>query len=429
MLDRTQSPPIHEIAHLTLPPIETFTLDNGIPVYVVNMGTQEVVKVELIFNAGRPFELKHLASRATGSMLKEGTKHYDSAAIAEKFDFYGSSISTPFHIDTSNVTLHSLNKYVDQVLPTLAEMLATPSFPQKELDTFIKINQQNLQIDLSKNDTLAYRAVTELIFGKDHPYGYNSYPETYGALQREDLIQHYERCYTTGNCKIVVSGKVTDELLKSLNRYLSDAIRPGAVLTANPQAQPTLNRKVRTQNKEAETVQMAIRVGSHLFNRHHPDYAGWYMLNTVLGGYFGSRLMENIREEKGYTYNIYSTLDTMTYDGCFYIGTEVGNEFAQKTLEEIYNEMENLQEEPVDEEEMEMVRNYVLGGFLNMLDGPFNVSEVVKTIVSEDLPLSYFEKLVGDVQKVTPEDMQALAKKYLNPENFWEVVVGEIDKL
>lgn len=426
MIDRTQSPLIHEINHLVLPPVETFQLDNGIPVYVVNMGTQDVLKLELIFNAGRPFEEKHLVSRATGSMLKEGTKNYTSAEIAEKFDFYGSSISTPFHIDTSNVMLYSLGKYFDDVLPMLAEMLEMPSFPQKELDTFIQVNQQNLQIDLTKNDTLAYRAVTELIFGKDHPYGYNSFPETYGALQREDLLRHYDRCFTAGNCKIVISGKITDQVLKSLNHYLSSAIRPGVALTANPQSMPSSDRKLRIPNNE--TVQMALRVGRHLFNRHHADYPGWYMLNTIIGGYFGSRLMENIREDKGYTYNIYSLLDTMNYDGCFYIATEVGNAFINQTLDEIYKELELLRTEAVEEEEMEMVRNYVLGGFLNMLDGPFNVSDVVKTLVSEDLPLTYFEELVQNVQQVTEEDLLALAQKYLNPNDFWEVVAGEVDK-
>jgi predicted Zn-dependent peptidase len=426
MLDRTQPPLLHPIHHLVLPPVQTLTLDNGIPVHVVNMGTQEVLKVELIFNAGRPFETKQLAARATASMLKEGTKNYTSAQIAEQFDFYGSSISTPFHMDTSNVILYSLNKYVDQVLPVLAEMLAEPTFPQHELDTFIQVNQQNLQIDLTKNDTLAYRTVTELIFGKNHPYGYNSYPETYGLLERTDLLQHYERCYTAGNCQMVVSGKVTDELLTALNRHLSQAIRPGTLLTAQPQATPSPERKMRIQNDE--TVQMALRVGRSLFNRQHPDYPGWYVLNTIIGGYFGSRLMENIREEKGYTYNIYSVLDTMHHDGCFYIATEVSNEFVNQTLEEIYNELDILQQEPVEEDELEMVRNYVAGGFLNMLDGPFNVSEVVKTLVTEGLPLRYFETLVNAVQEVTAEDLLALAQKYLNPEDFWEVVAGETGK-
>ncbi|MFN7117836.1 MAG: M16 family metallopeptidase [Saprospiraceae bacterium] len=427
MLDRTQPPLIYEINRLVLPPVQTLTLDNGIPVYVVNMGTQEVLKLEVIFNAGRPYEQKQLASRATASMLKEGTASFTSADIAEKIDFYGSSISTPFNIDTSNILLYSLNKYFDKVLPILAEMLASPTFPQKELDTFIQVNQQNLQIDLTKNDTLAYRAVTELIFGKTHPYGYNSYPATYGELRREDLIRHYEHCYTAGNCKIVISGKITDEILTALNQHLGNAIRPGAALTAQPLAQPSPDRKLRIQNPD--TIQMALRVGRDLFNRHHPDYPGWYMLNTIIGGYFGSRLMENIREEKGYTYNIYSMLDTMMHDGCFYIATEVGNEFINQTLDEIYKEMEMLQTELVDEEEMEMVRNYVLGGFLNMLDGPFNVSEVVKTLVTENLPLSYFEELVSDVQKVTEEDLLALSQKYLNPNDFWEVVAGEVDKM
>jgi zinc protease len=423
MLNRTQPPLIREIDFLQLPPVEIFTLDNGIPVYVVNMGTQEVLKLELIFFAGRPFEQKQLVARATAAMLKEGTRSYDSAAIAEIFDFYGSSFRTPFNTDTANVELHSLNKYFEQVLPVVAEILAEPSFPQKELDTFIRVNQQNLQVDLTKNDTVAYRMVTELIFGAEHPYGYNSYAETYGALLREDLVQHYERCFTAGNCKIVLSGKIDSQILSALNRYIGQSIRPGAALTAHPQRQPSTTRRMHIHHPD--TVQKAIRLGRDMCNRFHPDYPGMYMVNTVLGGYFSSRLMENIREDKGYTYNIYSTLDTMCFDSSFHIGTEVNNEFANQTLDEIYREMELLRHEPVDAEEMAMVRNYVMGGFLTMLDGPFNVSEVVKTIVTEELPMDYIETLTRALQTVTPDDIMELSQKYLNPDDYWEVIVGE----
>lgn len=423
MPNRTQQPPIREIDKLELPPVQILTLDNGIPVYAVNMGTQEVLKLEIIFFAGRPFEHKKLVARATAAMLKEGSKSYDSAMIAEKFDFYGSSFRTPFNIDTTVVELYSLNKYFENVLPIVADILAEPSFPQKELDTYIQVNQQNLQIDLTKNDTIAYRTVTELIFGTEHPYGYNSYPETYRELRREDLIRHYELCFNRSNCAIVLSGKVDEKVLSTLNRYIGQAIRPGKLQQIRFESQPSPERKVHIYNPD--TVQMAIRVGCGMFSRHHPDYPGMYVLNTVLGGYFGSRLMENIREDKGYTYNIYSILDTMSFDGCFYIGTEVGNEFAVQTLEEIYKEMEKLRSELIDDEEFAMVHNYVLGGFLNMLDGPFNVSDIVKTIVSEGLSMNYFDELVQSIQAITPEQILGLAQRYLDPGDFYEVVVGE----
>ncbi len=427
MLDRTQPPLIQAIERLHLPAIPVETLDNGIPVYVVNMGTQDVVKIEIIFNAGRPYEHKQLVARATGAMLKEGVASLDSAAIAEHLDYYGSSLSTPANIDTTNIVLYSLNKYLPDVLPLVVRLLSEPLFPQRELDTFIQVNRQNLQVDLTKNDTIAYRTVTELIFGSAHPYGYNSYPDVYSALTRDDLRQHFERCYTADNCQIIISGKVEASALKLLNHTLGRAIPRGQRLDARPIIQPATTRQTLIPNPD--TVQMAIRVGRHLFSRHHPDFAGMYVLNTILGGYFGSRLMENIREEKGYTYNIYSVMDTMRFDGCFYIATEVGNEFAAQTLQEIYTEMDLLRTEPVDEEELMMVHNYLMGSFLNMLDGPFNVSDVVRTLLSENLPLSYFENFVEEVAKVTSAQLQALAQRYLDPKDYYEVVVGAVDTL
>lgn len=425
MVNRKLPPLIKTIENLQLPPIEKIELDNGIPVHIVNMGTQAVLKLEIVFFAGRPFEQKKLAARATAAMLKEGSKSYDSEAIAEKFDYYGSSFRTPFNIDTCDVVLYSLNKHFDKVLPIVAEILAAPSFPQNELDNFIQINQRNLQLDLTKNDTVAYRTITELIFGSEHPYGYNSFPETYGELLRDDLVSHYQRCFNRQNCSIILSGKIDANIIKLLNQYLGQAIHSGEKMQPKLKLQPSPKRSMRIQH--ADKVQMAIRVGRPLFNRQHPDYPGIYMLNTVLGGYFGSRLMTNIREEKGYTYNIYSVLDNMTYDGCMYIGTEVGNEFAEKTLEEIYREMEALRTAPISNDEFEMVHNYVMGGFLNMLDGPFNVADIAKTMVSEQLPISYFEKFVQEVQTITAEDMMRLAQQYLNPTDYWEVVVGAVE--
>lgn len=427
MLNRKQPPLIRPIENLRLPPIERIELDNGIPVHVVNMGTQEVLKLEVVFYAGRPFERKQLAARATAAMLKEGSKSYDSEAIAEQLDYFGSSFRTPFNIDTCDVVLYSLNKHFDKVLPIVAEVLAAPSFPQNELENFIQINQRNLRLDLTKNDNIAYRTVTEMIFGPEHPYGYNSFPETYLALQREDLLEHYQRCFNSQNCDIIISGKVTEEVLASLNRHLGQAIQAGErqeprlKLASSPERVQHINNP--------DTVQMAIRLGRQLFNRQHEDFPGMYMLNTVLGGYFGSRLMANIREDKGYTYNIYSVLDSLTYDGSLYISTEVGNEFAVQTLQEIYLEIDALRREPVSEEEFEMVQNYVMGGFLTMLDGPFNVADVVKTMVIEGLPVAHFEDFVQRVQKVSATDMMRLAEQYLNPEDFKEVVVGDIGRV
>ena len=421
MLDRSVMPNIRDVENLKVPPPEVWFMSNGIPVYEVDLGTQEIVKLELAFYAGRPFERKKLAARSTPSLLKEGTKNYSSAAIAEIMDFYGASLSTPFHMDTSNVLLYSLSKHFEKVLPILAEVISVPSFPQKELDNFIQRNQQRLQVELTKNDVLAYRKFTELIFGEEHPYGYNSFPETYAAITRDDVKAHFEENFTTGNCTIFLSGKISPQIRELVDKHLGRVILPGPKRTAHFQAPSSLPQNIRLEN--GDKSQRAIRIGCRSFNRQHEDYNAMYVLNTILGGYFGSRLMANIREEKGYTYSIYSSNESMLYDGYFNISSEVGNEFVEDTVKQIYLEMDKLKTELVEEEELSMVKNYLLGSFLTNLDGPFNIIEVVKTFILEGMPISTFEDMAHDIRNITPEHIMNMAKKYLNKENLWEIIV------
>jgi len=422
MPNRTRSPAVKEISDIEIPVAENYTLDNGIPVKVINKGTQDILKLEVVYFAGRPFEQKRLVARATSSLLKEGTKNFTSAQIAEKVDFYGGTLSVPFGLDTSNIILYSLSHHFEKLLPLLAEVVLAPTFPEEELNTFIQNNKHSLQIDLSKTDVVAYRKVTEYIFGENHPYGYNSFPETYEALERDDLIQHYQKNYSSENCKIFLSGKVTSTEIALLNQYLGHGMNSSEKPSPIIKTESTIPQKIKITHPES--VQSAIRVGCRLFNRNHPDYADWFVLNTILGGYFGSRLMANIREDKGYTYNIFSSLDTMHYDGCFYIGTEVGNELVDVTLKEIYREMKLLQEEPIKEVELSMVKNYLLGNMLTMLDGPFNLIDIIKTKSLEQLPDDSFSKLIESIKNINAEKIQSLAKKYLDSEKMWEVVVG-----
>ncbi|MFK7933157.1 MAG: M16 family metallopeptidase, partial [Saprospiraceae bacterium] len=320
------------------------------------------------------------------------------------------------------IVLYSLNKHFAKLLPILADMLRTPQFPQDELDALKQRNIQRLQVDLTKNDVVAYRQLTEHIFSKEHPYGYNSLSETYEKLQREDLLQHFQTSYVANNCTRFISGKIAPEFRKLLNMFFGQLSR--GVLRKNDM---TVNAALPTEIKYTlpDSMQTAIRIGSRMFNRQNADYQGMYVLNTVLGGYFGSRLMANIREDKGFTYNIYSSLDAMHQDGYFYVGTEVGNEFVAQSLTEIYSEFEKLKTELIDQDELTMVKNYLLGNLLTMVDGAFNISEVVKTQVMEGLDADYFERLVKNIRNIDAIEIQRLAQKYLNRADMWEVIVGK----
>lgn len=421
ILDRSIAPPIQKIKTVRLPELNHYTLDNGLLVNVLDRGTQEVMKLDVVFHAGRPFEQKPLTSRTTIGLLKEGTKHHTSAQIAEMMDFYGASLNTPFSLDTSSLLLYSLNKHFETLLPLYTEIIAEPVFPKKELQNFVQRSQQRLKVDLSKADVVAYRQITEYIFGSNHPYGYNSSVEHYTDLKQADLFEHFNKNFRCQDCSIFISGKLPKNTQELLNQHLGQ-------LPLNPKkTKPELPEITNSPSKTKiplEGVQSAIRVGKRMPNRKHPDYPALFILNAILGGYFGSRLMANIREEKGYTYNIYSTLDPMMYDGYFYIGTEVGNEFVKPTLKEIYHELKVLQEELITPEELEMVKNYLMGTLLMGLDGAFNAMEVWKALLVEGLGKDYFDNLIQVIQQITAEELRTLAQKYFQLDSFWEVIVG-----
>ncbi|MFN0034967.1 MAG: M16 family metallopeptidase [Saprospiraceae bacterium] len=426
MLNRKSAPAIHEVRHLMLPRPEVLRLDNGIQVYVLDYPGQEIVKLEAVFRAGRPEEEKRLAARATSRLLREGTLQKTGAEIAEHLDYYGASLSVPTNLDTSSFVLFSVKKYAHEVIPTFAEMLQSPSFPEDELENFRRTSIQELQVELEKGETVAYRKVTELIFGEHHPYGYNSMPEDYLAIQRTDLQHFFDTWYTPSNCLLFASGRIDDAVLKLLNQHFggtphtvdSPSLSPSRPLALSHLSPSHISLPL------PGSLQTAIKIGRKLFDRNHPDFNGLMVLNTVLGGYFGSRLMTNIREKKGLTYNIYSTVDAYLQDGCFYIATEVSPEKSAAALRAIFSEMKKLRERPVPEEEMSMVRNYILGMLLNGLDGPINSSDLVRNEIVESQSPEKFEALVQTVRSITPEALQGLAERYLQPKDFWVVTVG-----
>jgi len=420
-IDRTIAPAIQTIQRIDLPKPEKILLSNGIPVYITNLGTQEVMKLQVAIRAGRPFEDKQLASRTTTRLLREGTKRLNSAQIAEKFDFYGASLSLPTSLDYSSLVYYSMTKHFPKLIGLVTELLTQPIFPEKELNTFVENSQRRLQIDLTKNDVVAYRNVTELIFGKDHPYGYNSSAEKYKNIQQEDLIHHFKKNFHADHCTIFLSGKIDDTIINLLDQHLGQIPNGEKISSVFPTPNMTTPKKM--QFLLPDSLQKAIRIGKRSITRAHPDYIGFMVVNTILGGYFGSRLMMNIREDKGYTYNIYSIQDSMQEDACFYIATEVGNDFLQPTLQEIYLEMDRLQTDLVGAEELEMVKNYLLGNMLNMVDGPFKVTNVVKTFVLENRSFEEFQQMVDLVRSISAKEIRDLAQKHLKKEDMWEVVV------
>ena len=426
MVDRKIAPPIKNAVdfNIQLQPYQKYTLKNGIEVFVVDAGVEEVIQLEWIFMAGNRYETKNLVAAATNHLIKNGTDKYSAFDINEHFEFYGSFLNRSCYNETASLSLHSMSKHLDHLLPRVADLITNATFPKSELEIFVQNSKQRLTVNLQKSDFVASREIEKIIYGADHPYGKYSSAEAYDALTIEDLKAYYQQYYTNGECMIFMAGKIPSNALELLEKYFGSLpLRKPTIVVHDEYAEPTLKPYEEDIAVDKDGVQASIRLGQNFPNRLHPDFKEVQVLNTLFGGYFGSRLMSNIREEKGYTYGIHSYLQARKTQSAWMISTEAGRDVAAATVQEIYNEMAILRNEPVDDEELMLVKNYLLGSLLGDLEGPFQIINRWKSYILNDVGSDYFYESIKTIKEITPERLQQLANKYLWPEKFNKLVV------
>ncbi|HEY6899750.1 MAG TPA: pitrilysin family protein [Puia sp.] len=426
MLNRKVAPPIKDAIEfeLILPPYKKYTLSNGVEVYAVDLGNVDAMMINWIFDAGNWYETKNGVAAAVNSLLKNGTSARKAFDINEHFEYYGAYLNRSTNHETAEITLHCLNKHVKELLPVVAELVTDSIYPQEELDIYKKNGQQRLQVSLKKSDFVASRLIEAYLYGEQHPYGKYSSLEDFQELKREDLQDFYRKYYQNGACRIFAAGKLPEDLIAQLEAAFGKLSLHAPVKdTSTPPAiTPAIQKKYNIVN-DPNGVQGSIRIARNFPNRHDPDFQKVQVLNNVFGGYFGSRLMANIREEKGYTYGIHSYLLNNIQESAILISTEAGKEVCAATIEEVYKEMNLIREELIDEEELQMARNFAIGTILGDLDGPFHVASRWKNILLNGLDEKYFEKGIEIVKSITPEELQEMAKKWLDPDAFFELVV------
>lgn len=425
MPDRKTAPPIVDAVNmdLKLKPYELFTLDNGVPVYSINAGAQEVLLVEWVFYAGNWYEDKNIVAGTTNFLLKNGTKNKNAFAINEHFEFHGAYLNRSCYNETATISLHCLAKHLPELLPVVAEIVTESIFPQEEIDLYKQNQKQRLEVNLKKCDFIANRLIDEYVYGFHHPYGRYTVKEDYDNIHREELAAYYRRFYTEGKCLVFVAGKTPANLAEQLNKSFGSLPFNTTVLPdVKFDLKPAEQKKYEIIN-DKDGVQGAIRIARPFPCRQHPDFAKAQVLNNIYGGFFGSRLMSNIREEKGYTYGIHSYMQNHIHHSAWLISTEAGRDVCAATIHEVYKEMQLLRDEPVDAEELDLVRNYMIGSLLADLDGPFQIIARWKTYILNGITDEYFYNSIRTVQSITAEEIQELAKKYLNPEEFYELLV------
>jgi len=403
------------------------TLDNDISAHFIHAGTQEILKIDIIFEAGSWHQPKPPIASSTNEMLLEGSKNLSSQQIAEKLDYYGAFIQPKPTKDFASLSLFTLKKYLPETIKMLEDIVKNPSFPQHELTNFINKKKQQFTIEMEKVSNVARRAFNEQLFGAEHPYGKNVQLEDYESLKRPDLLDFYQNNYHPKKTKIIVTGKTDDSVIKIINQHFGNLNwknKNNTETRHDLSGHDIIRKKV---IKKSNAKQSAVRTGIKMPVQSHPDFLKLNILNTILGGYFGSRLMKNIREEKGYTYGIGSALISLQNAGLLIIVSEVGADYAKETLSEIFKEINRLKEEKISKEELTLVKNYMMGDFLRSFDGPFALSESYRSIIDFDLTPDFFNQGIEAIKTITPEGILQLANQYLVEENFVTTIAGKYE--
>lgn len=425
MLNRIIAPPVHHIDAVNIHQPHVFSFGNGLQVFVFHAPEQELIKAEFVFQNVFGEAENPTRNTALSSMLKEGTRTKTSKQIAESIDFYGAYLVPEFSFDHHALTLYTLRKHMGKILPIVHELLCDSVFPEQELDTFIRNNKQNLQISLEKTDVLARREFYRQLFG-DTRYGRAVTEDSLDGLDRADLMQLYTQQIQPQNAALFLSGNITQDVLDTIRSLFELQWENTTEISSSPYVPMQKISKTNFERIIKESaLQSSLRLGRVSIQRSHPDYPALQFVNTLLGGFFGSRLMSNIREDKGYTYGVGSLVASLRHTGFISVITDVGCEHTADTLQQIELEIRRLQDEKVSAKEIDLVKNYMLGSMLGSLESIFSHVDKFKTVYFSGLDLSYYHDYSQVLQDMDATKIMDTAQEYLNFDRWTKVVAGQ----
>ena len=398
-------------------------LDNGIPLYLLEAGTEEVTRLELIFEAGTWQETLPLQAALTNAMLQEGSKNYQSGQIAEIFDFHGAYLQLYADCHLGMINLICLNKHLPKILPVIEDLIKSSTFPEKEFQILVQNRKQRFLLENEKVKVLAQKKFSEVLFGRDHPYSQTVVADDFDQLQKDSLVDFYKKNYCSDHCRVLASGKLDANLHSFLNRHFGQKGWKGSPENSNSFEIASSSEKVHFVDKD-DAIQSAIRIGRLMVEKEHPDFTGLLVLSALLGGYFSSRLMANIREDKGYTYGISSSMPAFRSIAYFTVSTETDKQYEEATIREVFKEIKLLKTTRVGENELERVKQYLLGELIRDFDGPFARALAFRNINDFGLDYSFYENYYQTLHSITSQQIIELANKYFEEDRFYTVIAG-----
>ena len=426
MLNRTTSPTHSKTDVLLVTEPEERLLDNGLQAYLIDAGDEDVTRLDVVIRAGSAFQKQKLIASTVGKLLMEGTANYPSSLIAEKLDYLGAYFDIAITKDASTLTLYTLTKHLSKLLPLISEMLTKASFPDNEMQLLLDRKRQDYLINSEKVRYLAMLEFNKLVFGERSAYGQTISLNDFDNVQHQLLLDFYKQNYAVDRSYIMISGRANDDVFGLVNKYLGNGWGRSTLSDEkiNYLSSPGQGEKYIVKE---DAMQSAIRIGRPIIGRNHPDYNKFILLNTVLGGYFGSRLMSNLREEKGYTYGISSFAANYIHGSSFSIATEVNVKHTNSAISEIFNEIDRLKNETISPQELELVKNYIYGTFLRNFDGPFALADRFRSVKDFGLGFDYYLSSLDEIMVISSSELLEIANKYFDADQMIRLVVGKLD--
>lgn len=400
-------------------------LSNGRILYFFPTRNTDLVKIDFLREAGSAYQRQVLAAAAACKLASVAGRGMNAALLSEFLDFRGIIVENNNTVFQSTTSFWTLARHLDVLLPVLDGLVHEPAFPEEEFDIYRRHKKQEIMASQQKSSDMARHLFYESLFGLNHPLGHYASPEDADRLDLGVVRQHYRDRCGVGDTTLVLSGHVDDYLLHAIDDHFGHDNPIGLSVKQLPVVSP---QPVHRQVAIPASVQTSLRVGRLLpLSWDDPDYARLMVLVTLLGGYFGSRLMSNLREDKGYTYGIYAR--TQVYRGAivFYITADVASSTADDAEKQIVYELQRLVDEPVTANELNMVRTVLAGDFLRSVDGIFERSSRFCDMMGTAVTERFTDNLRQTLSDVTPSDLMRIATQFLSPDTMTFCRAGRIN--
>jgi len=422
LLDRTKAPAMQVIPSIPILDIDKSKLSNGVDFFSLAQPSFKTISFEVCipkdYSRSRNYALGYLATR----MLQEGTNNLDSEQIAEQIAANGAFFEVNYSNDYISLQLYCLQPFFEDLLHLVYHILYSPSFPDKEFENLKSRYIQQFQTNIEKTSYLASVHSKQLFFGQDHAYTTNTSVQDIETIQLEDIKDYYQQVILAAKPTVYLTGEFGHKEIDCVEEIFGKGVINESYNHAlERQTQKSVGERfIHKENAVQNTLAI---VGSSVLKTHE-DYHKLMITNEILGGFFGSRLMKNIREDKGFTYGIYSKVVSLKHDAYFYIGADLKPSFVSPCIDEIKKEINVLREEKVLAAELEILKNYLLGRFSASLNSVYDHMKKRKAIQNLRLKDSFYDEYLNTVKQISTTDIMEMAQKYLNFDQFLVLNVG-----